>query len=132
MVFAKGISAQSWRITFILLCLIPSSLRAMFLEWWNRSKSLSSIWQHFSCLLDEGIPKLWKKLNSHGGFLRADQGRAKMCCPMSWIGCAILQVAQKAIVGIQFLSYFWNPLIKYKTWKTLPNPQHTFLGIWIL
>ena len=60
MVFAKGISAQSWRITFILLCLIPSSLRAMFLEWWNRSKSLSSIWQHFSCLLDEGIPKIWK------------------------------------------------------------------------
>ena len=29
-----------------------------------------------------------------------------------WIGCAILQVAQKAIVRIQFLSYFWNPLIK--------------------
>ena len=35
-----------------------------------------------SCLLDEGIPKIWKKLNSHGGFLRADQGRAKMCCQM--------------------------------------------------
>ena len=24
-----------------------------------------------SCLLDEGIPKIWKKLNSHDGFLRA-------------------------------------------------------------
>ena len=23
----------------------------------------------FSCLLDEGIPKIWKKLNSHDGFL---------------------------------------------------------------
>ena len=27
------------------------------------------IWQHFSCLLDEGIPKIWKKLNFHDGFL---------------------------------------------------------------
>ena len=25
-----------------------------------------------TCLLDEGIPKIWKKLNSHGGFLMAD------------------------------------------------------------
>ena len=41
----------------------------MFLEWWNRTKSLSSIWQHFSCLLHEGIPKIWNKLNSHDGFL---------------------------------------------------------------
>ena len=37
---------------------------------------------------------------------------AKICCQMGWIGCAILKVAQKAIVRIQFLSYFWNPLIK--------------------
>ena len=28
------------------------------------------------------------------------------------IGFAILQVAQKDIVRIQFLSYFWNPLIR--------------------
>ena len=78
----------------------------------NTQKSVWMIWQHFSCLLDEGIPKIWKKLNSHGGFLRADQGRAEMCCQMGWIGSAILQVAQKAIARIQFLSYFWNPLIK--------------------
>ena len=83
-----------------------------FLEHWNSQKSVCNIWQRFSCLLDEEIPKIWKKLNSHGGFLRADQGRAKMCCQMGWIGCAILQVAQKAIVRIQFLAYFWNPLIK--------------------
>ena len=43
-----------------------------FLEYWNTQKSVWRIWQHFSCLLDEGIPKIWKKLNSHGGFLRAD------------------------------------------------------------
>ena len=31
----------------------------MFLALWNRIKSLSSIWQHFSSLLDEEIPKIW-------------------------------------------------------------------------
>ena len=36
-----------------------------------------------------------------------------MCCQMGWIGCAILQVTQKAIVRIQFLSYFWDFSIKY-------------------
>ena len=102
-----------------------------FLEHWNSQKSVCNIWQCFSCLLDEGIPKIWKKLNSLGGFLRADQGRAKMCCQMGWIGCAILQVAQKAIVRIQFLSYFWNPLIK-STWKMLLNACKTFLAISML
>ena len=82
-----------------------------FLEHWNSQKSVCNIWQCFSCLLDEEIPKMWKKLNSHGGFLRAEQGRAKMCCQMGWIGCAILQVTQKAMVKIQYLSYFWNPFI---------------------
>ena len=42
----------------------------MFLEHWNSQKSVSNIWPRFSCLLDEEIPKLWKKLNSHDGFLR--------------------------------------------------------------
>ena len=40
-----------------------------FLESWNTQKSVWRIWQHFSCLLDEGISKIWKKLNSHDGFL---------------------------------------------------------------
>ena len=44
----------------------------MFLEWWNRTKSLSSILHHFWRLLDLGISKVWKKLNSRGGSLRAD------------------------------------------------------------
>ena len=93
-----------------------------FLEHWNSQKSVCNIWQRFSCLLDEGIPKIWKKLNSHGGFLRADQGRAKMCCQMGWIGCAILQVAQKAIVRIQFLAHFWNPLINTVSDRALIFP----------
>ena len=32
-------------------------------------KSVWRIWQRFSCLLDEETPKIWKKLNSHDGFL---------------------------------------------------------------
>ena len=40
-----------------------------FLEPWNREKSLTLIWQHFSCLLDEWIAKISKKKN-HGGFSR--------------------------------------------------------------
>ena len=35
----------------------------------NYPKSVWRIWQRFSCLLDEGIPKKCKKLNSHDGFL---------------------------------------------------------------
>ena len=91
------------------------SYQGMFLEWWKRTKSLSSIWQHFSCLRDMGIQKMWKRLNSHGVFLRADQGRAKICCQMGWIGCALLQVAQKAILRIQFLAYFWNLNLNLKS-----------------
>ena len=40
-----------------------------FLEHWNSQKSVSNIWQRFSCLLDEGIPNIWKKLNFHDSFL---------------------------------------------------------------
>ena len=36
---------------------------------WNTQKSIWRIWQRFLCLLDEGIQKIWKKLNSHDGFL---------------------------------------------------------------
>ena len=80
-----------------------------FLEYWNTQKSVWRIWKHFSCLLDEGIPKIWQKLNSHGGFLRADQGRAKNYCHVGWISCPILQVAQKVDmknIFKDFLLYF--------------------------
>ena len=39
-----------------------------FLEPWNREKSLTLIWQHFSCLLDEWISKIYKKKFFHSGF----------------------------------------------------------------
>ena len=78
----------------------------------------------FSGLLDEGIPKIWNKLNSHSGFLRRYLVRAKMCCQIGWIGCATLQVTQKDIVRIQFLSYFWNQVYM----KNIVKYSKHFLG----
>ena len=112
----------------------------MFLEWWNITKSLSNIWQRFWCLLDKGTAKICKNFNSHDGFLRADQGRAKNCCQIGRIGCPILQVAHKATLRFEFLAYFCNPLIKL-TWKLLssvgktfydipPLNKHTVISIW--
>ena len=41
--------------------------------------------------------------------------------------CPVLVCPQKATMRIQFLSYFWNPLIKY-TWKTLSNSSKYLFG----
>ena len=41
-----------------------------YIEPRNREKSLTLIWQRFSCLLDEWIAKISKKFFFHGGFLR--------------------------------------------------------------
>ena len=41
-----------------------------YIEPRNREKSLTLIWQHFSCLLAEWIAKISKKKFFHGGFLR--------------------------------------------------------------
>ena len=58
------------------------------LEYRNTQKSVWRIWQHFWCLLDEGIPERWKKLNFHGGFLRADRTKTgQKCAPdgLNWL-----------------------------------------------
>jgi hypothetical protein len=57
----------------------------MFLERWNSTKSLFSIWQHFSCLLGVGIPKIWTKLNYHVGFLRPMQGLFVLPDGLNWL-----------------------------------------------
>ena len=85
---------KRYKIDFTYAMLIISHCE--FLEYWNTQKSVWRIWQHFSFLLDERIQKMWKKLNSHSGFLRADWGRAKMCCQMGWIGCAIFAGSSKS------------------------------------
>ena len=41
-----------------------------YIEPRNREKSLRLIWQHFSCLLDEWIAKIYIKKKFHDGFLR--------------------------------------------------------------
>ena len=66
----------------------------------------------FSCLLDEGIPKIWKKLNSHDGFLSYLQNSIANSAHLAAHFCPALVCPQKATVWIQFLPYFWNPLIK--------------------
>ena len=87
-------------------------LHGMFLEWWNTTKSLSAIWEHLSCLLDEGIAKICKKLKSHGGFLSYLQDRTANPANLAAIFCPALVCPQKAIVGIKFLAYFCSPLVK--------------------
>ena len=57
----------------------------------------------FSCLLDKRITEISKKLNSHGGFLRAELVSAKTSCLLGQMGLAVQMVAQKATVRIQFL-----------------------------
>ena len=47
------------------------------LRLWNGKKSLQGTWHHYTRLLDKGITEISKKLNSHGGFLRAELARAK-------------------------------------------------------
>ena len=59
------LSKQTQILTFV-------PFHCEFLEYWNTQKSVWRIWQHFSCLLGEGFPNIWNKLNSHGDFLRAD------------------------------------------------------------
>ena len=65
-------------IIYFHFCIAPTTTAALntphceFLEYWNTQKSVWRIWKHFSCVLDVGIPKIWKKLNSHDGFLRTN------------------------------------------------------------
>ena len=81
----------------------------------------------FSCLDDKGTAKIWNKSNSHDGFLKTDQGRAKNCCQIDWIGCPILQIAQKATVRFQFLAYFCNPLANQVVMKNIVKWLKDFL-----
>ena len=101
------------------------------IQWVSRVlKSQKSVWrdrQHFSCLLDEGIPKIWMKLNSHDGLFSYLQNSTANSAHLAAHFCPALVCPQKSTVRIQFLPYFWNSLIKY-TWKFLSNPPNTFFG----
>jgi hypothetical protein len=53
-----------------------------------------------------------KKLNSHDGFLSYLQNSTANSAHLTAHFCPVLVCPQKATVKIQFLPYFWNPLIK--------------------
>ena len=81
-------------------------------------KAFQYLTTFFTSTIVEGIAIICKKLNSHSGFLSADQDRAKKYWQMGWIGCPILLVAQNTIMIFKFLLYFCKPRIKW-IWKTL-------------
>ena len=56
-------------IIFNVLKWPSEAFHSMFLEWWNTKRILYYIWQTNSCLLNEGIPNIWKKLKSPDGLL---------------------------------------------------------------
>ena len=68
------------------------------------------------------ITKIRFRFIYHCSLLKTDQ--------MGWIGCAILQVPQWAIVRFQFLAYFWNPLIKSGNALALVQWVHKPVDIW--
>ena len=82
---------------------------SMFLKRWYTTKSISNIWQHFSCLLDKGTAKICKKFNSHDGFLRADQEKEKVAARLA--GMAVLSCRQlkKPPWDFNFLHIFAIP-----------------------
>ena len=68
------------------------------------------------------ITKIRFRFIYHCSLLKTDQ--------MGWIGCAILQVPQWAIVRFQFLAYFWNPLIKSGNALALVQWVHKPVHLW--
>ena len=81
----------------------------MFLEWRNPTKSIFNIWQYFSCLLDEGIPKICKKLNCHGGFLSCLQNSTANSAHMTTHFCPVLICPQKPLREFNFFHIFEIP-----------------------
>ena len=68
--------AKNWIVLNRMTKKLSSVLFFIYIHWVSKvlkypKKCLEDL-TTFSCTIDEGIPKIWKKLNSHGGFLRAD------------------------------------------------------------
>ena len=70
-------------------------LHHMFLEHWNRQKSLSNIRQHFSCLLDKWIEKKCKFIFFRDGFFLKSTLSVLRC---TWTGRIIWK-------------YFWDIIL---------------------
>ena len=78
-----------------------------FLEHWNSQKSVCNIWQRFSCLLDEWIEKICKKLFFHDGFFFKSTLSVLRC---TWTGRINLKI---------FLGYHINYL---SIWPFMCHP----------
>ena len=55
----KKVKRRCNKIINHITCLYFIIHHCEFLEYWNTQKSVWRIWQHFSCLLEEGIPKIF-------------------------------------------------------------------------
>ena len=76
----------------------------LHLEYWNTPKSLCSIWQCFSSLLDEEIAKICKKLNSHDGYLSCTCKIGQPNQPIWWQSFALSwSVLKMPLWGLNFL-----------------------------
>ena len=111
-----------------ILVTLCRSLHCWYIEPRNREKSLTFIWQRFSCLLDEWIAKISKKNFFHGGFSRTLRSpRPKFQNHLVFITFhnrifVILSFEvvwprrprrpRKATVKKYFFWYFCNPFIK--------------------
>ena len=71
-----------------------------FLEYGNAQKSVWRIWECFSHLLDKTIPKIWKKLNPHDGFLSYLQNSTANSAHLEANFCPALLCPQKATMRI--------------------------------
>ena len=88
---------------------LPKSAHGMFLERWNPIKSLSNIWQCFSCLLDEEIAKICKKMKSHNSFFFYLQDRTANLAHLAAIFCPVLVCPQNPPWELNFFHIFGNP-----------------------
>ena len=80
-----------------------------FLEHWNSQKSVCNIWQCFSCLLDEGIPKICNKLNSHDGFLSYLQNSTANSAHWQHIFALLWSALKKPLWEFNFFHIFGIP-----------------------
>ena len=93
----------------VLIHLLTISFQSEFLEYWNTQKSVWRIWQRFSFLLDEVIPKIWKKLNSHDGFLSYLQNSTSNSAHLAARFCPVLVCPQKVTMKFNFFHIFGIP-----------------------
>ena len=93
--------------------LAVQSMHCEFLDYWNtQKKCLWDLTIFFICIWWRDSENMKKKLNSHDGFLSYLQNSTANLAHLAAHFCPTLVCPQKATVRIQFLSYFWNPLIK--------------------